>query len=455
MNYKKILIGLLVLLLIPLLLANTKSTQTNIAYLNVATPANTEVIHRFDRLFTLRSGASIEVTISKVGIQYSLLFDFGNNTRQQLLLNELPHYQLEGFSDMIGRMPRHATWSNTAEGHILWYDFQQDPSDAPIIAELPNVSNIYGFRPFVYLNTSTNEVTGTRRLIIHGVTSIRNDHVFVDFVFPKQLDDLIQISVDYEWRSNQGFISWTSWRQATVTRINGKSSINTSLSNIVNSWYTFQWARTKRMLMGGASSEHITDVSNRYRGDANARSTYLNNINNRRRELGLTNLTSAELFGTNNQNSVFQVYLDYHQLFAQTALEVRNVSIVEILYQYRGELFHVGGDDIEDIITGDRVGMDGQDLRKWFNSFFNFNNSTFRTILFIVLIVVGIIFLPLIFKVIVGLKYFFLILVLPFKIIFIPLITLSKRKKKRKKQEQMYERYINQQHHDDRNNYLK
>jgi hypothetical protein len=160
------------------------------------------------------------------------------------------------------------------------------------------------------------------------------------------IDDLLQITVAYEYRINRWPFN-SAWRTNAVTRVRGEEH-----GFQFHWWMLFDpiWGAVNNAITLAQGSFPAIENINHEINTAAARTSLLNDVNRARSEARVSQLNSTQLFGVNNQNSIYRVYLDQTSAWAQTGFAVRDFNVIEVLYRIDGEYFHVGEDDIETFV---------------------------------------------------------------------------------------------------------
>ena len=343
-------------------------------------------ITRFDELPYTLENVDIDVDIIKSGSYYQMTFDFKGGIKYRLTVSELPHHKDEGFKDEA-RLPNFMKYYTKNGQREIFYWWQNDPSSGDIMLDLEN-KNIDGFRPFVTYNIDTGKLHGVKKLLIYGKTFLKNDFGYADLLFPFDLDDLLQIRVQYTTVSTQAYVH-TSTKNWDLVRINGST---TQFGNYWDFWWrgiTGDHASTlqylKQFVFGKNDIEQIKRVDSEY-SSSSAKKDYVKKINDRLIELGEKTVTENQLF--KNENSMWRIALQKHHDPFQTKVSITEVNVAEVLYVYKGEYFFVGQDDISSIIKDAETGTDLDDIMNKFNDFIAWfkNNKGTLVIIFYVLI---------------------------------------------------------------------
>lgn len=352
----------------------------------------TEVITSYQQLPRSIEGKDVQVDVFKTGQRYKLVFDF-LDVKYQLEVNELPHHatKVEGFEDE-NREPRYMKYLTQNNERYLFYDFQNAPSDAPILAEIDAEGAINGFRPFILWNIDTGKLKGTKRFLIHGTTHIKDNYASADLVFPVAIDDLLQITVNYQTIQTSAWII-TSTKNHKVTRINGETSSYGTIFDLMTSDLFNGINYIERYVFNKDNQiEHIKDVSNEY-NTTKAKREYMTKINEERNDNDLPSLQTSEIF--DGANKVYRVALGLHNNFGQTKLKVKDINVSEVLYTFNGEYFHIHSSDITSLIAGGEAGKDAQDVLKDIKKIIDFVKNNWEVaVIAVVVIIIALALLP-------------------------------------------------------------
>lgn len=295
----------------------------------------------------------IDVELYKQGNTYILDFDIPELNNSTLIVNQLPHVNINNFKrqdDEIYRMQYFTDYNND---RILFYEFEDE-------AEIKNQvdEGFNGFRPFVYYNIDTSEVEGVDSLFLPGVTHQNGDNAYIDVLFPMQLDDLLEITINYQYRNRYGALGfgmwWGNWTEKEVVRIKDaeeaklkwwesllKATVDPGNFTAVGGWIDLY--KNDR-----GKAEHIENINrlanNSYKND------YIKKINKEIKELEIDHdLVDTSIFG--EDNSLYRIYMDNHYRFGATKYEIKDTAIMNVKYIYKGEYYSVYEDDIVSIIT--------------------------------------------------------------------------------------------------------
>lgn len=322
-------------------------------------------ISSFNHLPYTLDRVDVDVSIQRINQDYVLIFDF-LDVKYRLITSEMPHSNHEGWADE-NRLPTHIKYYTDNGERFLFYEFQNAPSDEPVFVETDIIN---GFRPFVLWNIDTGELSGTKELLIMGVTTIVNDLAYADLLFPFILDDLLQITVQYQTVSQQFWFHETT-RTHEVRRINGETVAYGDIWDFYWRTWIGDWGASQNYIQqfvfgSGNQQEHIRNVDDVYQSQ-NAKMRFTVKINSQREANGYQPLALDDFF--DGTKSMYRVTLNRHRDAFQTKISVNDVNIVSVLYVYQGEYFHVQQDDIISLITDASSGMDLDDLIAALNAF--------------------------------------------------------------------------------------
>lgn len=409
---KKIIALILVTALsLPLFAFTTSDKITTIQNSNV----ETITINDYKKLPKTIDSIDVDVSVIKQPDgKYKMTFDF-KDQKWDLIVSELPHSKQEGWEDEK-RIPEFMKYYTKDDKRFLFYWYQNDPSDKDIMLDIEGAIN--GFRPFILYAIDDNYISGVKKLVIHGTTLIKKDFAYADLLFPFDLDDLLQIRIQYQTKSTQAFFH-TSVKNWEVLRINDETM------DYGNFW-DFFWKNwigdigntlnyADQYLFGKGEKKHIERIDSEYT-TSQSRQDYVTKINKKLTESGKPTTSVSKLF--DSENSMWRVALQRHHDPFQTKISVTDVNVTEVLYSYKGEYFYVAQEDITSLITDAEIGTDFTDIMKNIQDFYNWlialdwNNI----IVWVVVVVIGILVIILIGPIFSLIKLIFTLIGLLFKI---------------------------------------
>ena len=220
------------------------------------------------------------------------------------------------------------------------------------------------------------------------------EKLFADVLFPLDLDELLAIEMEYQYRYISFMNLWdTEFKVENVYRYKDQVVDMRSTWQHVTS-YLFTG------IIGGIYSQTSSwneTIQRLDSMDANYKNNYLNVINNAQKSRGADELTLNDIFAS--EHSMYRVYLNTYNDGRYTGYQIHDdIVILNVTYQYKGEIYHVPYEDI-DIISGggttedplDGLERNLQNLINTFMSIVTFINTHWSTIVVVVLIIVGII----------------------------------------------------------------
>ena len=87
------------------------------------------------------------------------------------------------------------------------------PINEQALSFIDDIDNVKGFRPFVSMNLTDSTYVFTDKLKLYAAYQDGgNGRAFVDVLFPMELDDLLAIEMEYQFRWQQFWgLSYTPW----------------------------------------------------------------------------------------------------------------------------------------------------------------------------------------------------------------------------------------------------
>lgn len=265
----------------------------------------------------------------------------------------------------------------------LYYEFIDASSNIPIneqaLSFIDDIDNVKGFRPFVSMNLTEETYVFTDKLKLYAAYQDGvNGRAFVDVLFPMQLDDLLAIEMEYQFRWQVLFgLSYTPWETKKVARVKDEVVDMASTWQHVTNWLTlnpvtaiYDVVSTVSGWTSGNTIAPVLDLNQAYKN------RYLETINNAQTSRGNETVTMNQLF--TNDVSMYRVYLDTLSDIRYTGYQIHeDIAIMYVTYQYKGEIYHVDYEAI-DAVTGGGSSDVFKDLEKillMFNDFQAFINS--------------------------------------------------------------------------------
>lgn len=346
--FKKILLLIYLIAGITLAINNTNNkinASTNHLKLNSG-----EILTSFQQLPNITPDVKINFELQKSNDKYIISFNIPGLDANTLIVTELPHVNIKDFKRKDSDIRKMQYWTNEDNERILFYEFNDVNSE--------NISDkeFNGFRPFVHYNIDTREVNGTDSLLLFGNTIQQGQAFYTDVLFPFELDDLLEISIRYDYRSRYGALGigmwWGAWNTYTVTRFKGQVEsklkwweklLNATIdpSNITS---MDGWIQLGKGDAGKA--KHFENIN--HLATTSYKTDYVKKINEELSTLGESKVTTS-IFG--NNNSLYRVYVDSNYRFGETKYQVNNLSVISVKYIFQGEYYAVYEDDITSIIT--------------------------------------------------------------------------------------------------------
>lgn len=266
-------------------------------------------------------------------------------------------------------------WTENGTRYI-YYEFQQPASVKPISEQInmfleDTEQEVNGFRPFVTMNLTDDTYVFTDKLKLYaGFYSGDGGKAFADVVFPIDIDQLLSIEIyyKYRWETLWG-LSYTEWTDATVGRYMGEVvDMRSTWQHIVAwvNWFEFYDEVASWINGPSATIQEIPVIT------ADYKTTYTKLINDVRTKQYKTALTEAEIFAPDS--SVYRVYLNTFNDGRYTNYQIHDdIVIMDVMYEYKGEIYHVAYDDIVTdgsfggvgSGTGGGTGLGGSDSNGW------------------------------------------------------------------------------------------
>src|SRR5690554_1747476 len=265
----------------------------------------------------------------------------------------------------------------------IYYEFQLPASEKPINEQvnifLDDEDNINGFRPFVSMNLTDGDYVFTDKLKLYaGYHDGGKGKAYADVLFPMDLDDLLSIEIEYQYRW-KSFMGWwdTDYKTVRIARAKGE------VVDMKTTWqHLLTFFSPTSIIFDPISvidwGETITRLDNL---DLSYKEQYLDIINLAQLTRGEEPLTMNELF--TSDYSMYRVYLQTYNDGRYTGYEIHDdIIILDVMYKYEGEIYHVPYDNIDTVSGGgapedplddleDRL----QTILDSFNSIFAFVNS--------------------------------------------------------------------------------
>lgn len=324
--------------------------------------------------------------LSKVGYVY---FDYDTNNlfNTHIIFNgqqyNLGKLQLPGVTELNRNPISPGIYYSEGGKQYLYYEFVDMTSNVPIndqaLTFIDDIENVKGFRPFVSMNLTDNTYVFTDKLKLYAAYQDGgNGRAFVDVLFPMELDDLLAIEMEYQFRWQQFWgLSYTPWETKKVARVKDEVVDMTSTWQHVTNWMLlnpvtafYDVVSTVSGWTSGNTIKPVLDLNQTYKN------RYLETINNAQIGRGNPAVTMNQLF--TSDVSMYRVYLDTLSDFRYSGYQIHeDIAIMYVTYQYKGEIYHVDYEVI-DAVTGGGSSDIFKDLEKillMFNDFQAFINS--------------------------------------------------------------------------------
>lgn len=239
---------------------------------------------------------------------------------------------------------------------LLYYEFQKNASSKKLDQSIFEDNNIEinGIRPYVIWNVETGEYDATAKMTMYAAHYAgSNRRAFVDVVLPIDIDMLLSIELNWEYRYQMagGLFGYTNWRYGhTVRYANEKLNATSFWNEFKNLLALDHVFKPSFWNFERFSQQTITDlgnVTNDYKSD------YVNKINNKLRKEKKDLVTIEDIFNGIHGYSVQRIYLDTYDAGLYTGYQIAdNIELIDIMYIYQGEYFHPVINDIDWIPVG-------------------------------------------------------------------------------------------------------
>lgn len=333
-----------------------------------------------------------DVELTTSGNNYIMNFKIPGLTKNTLITTKLPHHDLKDFNRKDNDIYRMQFYTDEDKSRILFYEFN-DRNDG--------TTDYPGFRPFIHLDIETNEINGTDALTLFGNSFQDGTAFYTDILFPMKLDDLLEIHIDYSYRSRYGIlgmgIAWGPWKDYRVERYKGNAeaklkwweklligTIDMGNISAIDGWI--------QLGKGDAGkAKHIEQINSK--ATENYKNDYVKNINNYLSDIGEEKVDKS-IF--NNDNSLYRVYVDSRYRFSETKYQVKDINVVRVKYIFQGEFFDVLEQDIVSVITKVNSIGSWQNIFDWFKDIGKWINDNWVIIVIVIVVIIALFLLPII-----------------------------------------------------------
>ena len=106
----------------------------------------------------------------------------------------------------------------------IYYEFLDNKSSVPLneqsLAFMDDPNQVKGFRPFVELNLTTGDYVFTDKLGLYtAYYDGPNGEAYADVVFPMDIDDVLAIEIEYQYRWQYLWNFYTDWKTIRQARV--------------------------------------------------------------------------------------------------------------------------------------------------------------------------------------------------------------------------------------------
>lgn len=194
---------------------------------------------------------------------------------------------------------------------------------------------------WIVWNMTTGDFTRSETNTVHAKVTSRSkgirytNQLWAEVVFPHDLDDLLSISVGYEYRHVYLIGNKGSWQS-----VNEQFLFKNEKGNFELPWYNslfgfYNWAinsnRYTRNLFGIDQIEELTP-------DATYMNEYVEWMNERNVENEINKVyTTNEIFVPNSKT--YSLYLGTFNKFGSVNLDTRNFAVFKYRYEYKGVIY--------------------------------------------------------------------------------------------------------------------
>lgn len=346
---------------------------------------------------------------SKVGYVY---FDYDslNLFDTYILLNgqqyNLGLIDLPGVKELNREPLSPGIYYTVGNKRYIYYEFADNKSSIPIheqaLAFIDDLNQVKGFRPFVELNLTDGDFVFTDKLGLYtAYYDGPNGEAYADVVFPMDIEDVLAIEIEYKYRWQYLWNFYTDWQTVRQARVKDEVvNVRTAWQSWSSLIFTFGPSGTglynEVVSWFAPNSYGITELTNL---DNNYRTKYLETINNAQIKRGNSTLTMDQVFM--NDSSVYRIYLNTYNDGRYTGYQIHDdIAIIYVTYQYKGEIYHVDYEDIDNTTGGGTSDpfKDFENFIAMFTDFMNFMstinwNNTLVIAIAIVAVIIGLLLL--------------------------------------------------------------
>lgn len=341
--------------------------------------------------------------LSKVGYVY-FSYDEHNLFNTYITINDtqynLGKLELPGVAELNREPLSPGIYYTVGNKRYIYYEFADNKSSIPIheqaLAFIDDPEQVQGFRPFVEMNLTDGTYVFTDKLgLFTAYHDGPNGEAYADVVFPMDLDDVLAIEISYRYRWQYLWNFYTDWQNVNQVRIKDETvDTRTAWQSWSSLIYTFGPSGTglynEIASWFAPDTKGITRLNNL---DDAYKTKYLNTINYAQTNRGKSTLTMDQVFL--NDSSVYRVFLRTFNEPIYTGYEIHDdIAIVYVTYQYKGEIYHVDYEDIDNIGGGGTSDpfKDFENFMELFTNFTNFvSNIDWSNTFLVGAIIVGVI----------------------------------------------------------------
>lgn len=346
-------------------------------------PGDGEIIKDFNTLPTTSGTLTDAKDASMVGYVY---FDYNsaNLFDTYIMLNgqqyNIGMIELPGVVELNKEPLSPGIYYTIGSTRYIYYEFLDNKSSVPLneqsLAFMDDPNQVKGFRPFVELNLTTGDYVFTDKLGLYtAYYDGPNGEAYADVVFPMDIDDVLAIEIEYQYRWQYLWNFYTDWKTIRQARVKDEVvDVRTawqSWSSLIFSFGPSGTGLYSEVASWFAQDTYgITRLSNL---DNNYRNQYLKTINDAQTNRGNSTLTMDQVFMPDS--SVYRIFLNTYNDGRYTGYEIHDdIAIIYVTYQYKGEIYHVDYDDIDNVTGGGASDpfKDFENFMKMFNQFMNY-----------------------------------------------------------------------------------
>lgn len=223
------------------------------------------------------------------------------------------------------------------------------------LQDLYDEADLQPFQIVTIWNLTTGEFYANKKLIVYGAIFENGGHYYLDVVIPVKSEDLISISVNYRYMRKYilGFTGKPVEQTYTIVKgdtFQEYTHLPTWTTYLLNPLFK----RFVEKVVDLCRGEELTeDKISRQVYTIQQKDDFVTRFNTQiaeeieyRRENNLPapqfNRTSVEeVFNTGNDGGVYRVYLQEIEYWFQTGVQIRNMVITDIAYQFNGRIYQV------------------------------------------------------------------------------------------------------------------